>query len=98
MPLNRRLKAAGGEAIPASGDQTLPLRELEAFSRSRLPVFLAFLHARIAREKPFLPHKSAQLGAELDQGACDAVLHCAGLPVHAAAFNSNMNIEFVEVV
>jgi hypothetical protein len=77
---------------------TLPLRELEAFSRSRLSVFLAFLHARIAREKPFFPQKATQLSTELDQGARDAMLHCAGLPVHAATFNSNMNIEFVEGV
>src|SRR5207253_9806635 len=86
----------GGD--PRRRRPTLTLRELEALSRSRLPVFLAFLHARIAREESFLLQNTAQLGAELDQRACDTMLHCAGLSMHSPTFNSNVNIEFIQGV
>src|SRR5689334_11967243 len=77
---------------------SLPLRELEAFSRSRLPVFLAFCLARIAREKSFLLQYTAQLGTEFDQSPRDSVLHSIGLSMHAAAGDVNHNIKFVQGV
>ncbi len=79
-------------------NQFLPLRKLEAFSRSRLSVFLTFLHARISCEKSFFLQYTAQFGAELYQRARDTMLDCAGLSVHATALNSDVNIEFVQSV
>ncbi len=76
----------------------LPLRELEAFSRSRLPVLLTFFHARIARKKSFLLQDAPQFGTEFDESARDAVLYGTSLPVHATAVNSDDNIEFVQGV
>lgn len=91
-----RLKAAGREAIPSGGIQTLPLRELEAFSRSRLPVFLSFLHPRIARQESGLLQNLPKLGAEIHQSTRYAVLHGAGLTMHSATPHTHNNIELAE--
>jgi hypothetical protein len=94
--LKTQTKIASGEAIPTGDKPTLPLRELEAFSRSRLPVLLAFFHARIARQKSFLLQYSTKLRTEFNQGPRDAVLYSAGLAVHTPAIDSDNNVEFVQ--
>ena len=91
-------KIAGGEAIPTGDDQTLPLRKLEAFSRSRLSVLLTFLHARIARKKSFFLQYATQFGAEFYQGACDAVLYGARLSMRTAAFYPHQDVKFIQAV
>jgi hypothetical protein len=63
-----------------------------------LPVFLAFLHARIARQKPFLFQDPAQLSTELDERARDTVLDSAGLTVRSSAGYAHMNVEFIESI
>src|SRR5262245_10893961 len=90
------LKSLAGRRSPFSDNQTLTLRVLEAFSRSRLPVFLSFLHAWIAREKAFLLQDTTKLGAEFHQRPRHTVLHGARLPVHPAAIDTHENIEFVQ--
>jgi hypothetical protein len=74
------------------------LRELEAFSRSGLPVFFAFLHTRIARQEPGLLQDLPELGAEIDKSACDAMLYGAGLAVHSATFDIHDHIKFAQGV
>src|SRR5207245_3724332 len=91
-----RLRSPVGRRSRLAIKSTVPLRELEAFSRSRLPVLLSFFHARIARQTSFLLQHSAQLRTEFHQSASNTVLNGAGLPVHAAAIDSNNNIEFVQ--
>src|SRR5216684_336113 len=91
-PVGRRSRLAITNFRP------LPLRELEAFSRSRLPVLLAFCLARIAREKSFLLQYTAQLGTEIDQSSRDSVLHSVGLSMHAAAGHGNDNIKLVQSI
>src|SRR4029077_16093998 len=71
---------------------------LEALSRSRLPVLLALLHARIAREKPFLLQNTPKFGAEFDQRAGNSMWPRSGLSVHSAAFYPDVNVEFVQSV
>jgi len=47
-----------------SRPRSLPLAELEALAGALLPVFLAFLHARIARQKTVLAQTRAQFRIE----------------------------------
>ena len=97
-PMEGRLKKSRVGRRSRLAITDLPLRELEAFSRSRLPVLLTFFHARIAREKSFLSQDAPQFGTEFDESARDSVLCRTGLPVHATAVNSDNNIEFVQGV
>ena len=52
------------KASKTSGHQQLALGELEALTRALLSVFLAFLHARIARQKSVLAKRRPQLRIE----------------------------------
>jgi hypothetical protein len=74
----------------------LPFRELEAFSRSRLPVLLTFLHARIAGQESGLFQNASQLVAEVTQRARDAMLHRSRLSVHTATLNEDDEIKFFQ--
>ena len=76
----------------------LPFRELEALSRSRLTVFLTFLHSRIAGQETGFLQDGPELHAEVDQRSRDAVLDGARLAVHSATFNVDNEIEFVRAV
>src|SRR5947209_4543891 len=76
-------------------DTTLTFAELEAFTRSRHAVLLAFLRARVAREEPFGLQLLAQLRVVLDQCACDAEPHGAGLARDAAARDRGEDVELV---
>src|SRR5690349_271061 len=82
------------EATPTS----LPLRELEAFSRSRLPILLTLCLTRITRQKAFLLQYTAQFGTEFNQGPRDSVLHRVGLAVHTAAVDVDHDIKLVQGV
>src|SRR5439155_4571630 len=73
----------------------LPLRELEAFSRSRLSVFLAFLRARISGQKPGLLQNLPQVGAETNKSPGDAVLNGASLSMLSTTLDDHNHIEFV---
>src|SRR4029077_6955534 len=64
---------------------SLTLRELEALTSALLPVFLALLHPRIARQKSICPQRWPQFRIEPRNGARQSHAHRAGLPAHAAA-------------
>jgi len=76
----------------------LPFRELEALSRSRLPVLLTFFHARIAGEKSFLLQYTAQFRAELDQSPRNAVLYSIRLAMHTSAIHRDQDVKFAECI
>src|SRR5580693_8587070 len=75
--------------------QSLTLRELEPLAGAFLPVLLALVLARIAREHAQLFQFPAQFRVELDQCASNAQLGGSGLPVGAAAGCGDPNIELV---
>src|SRR5258708_12141597 len=73
-------------AVPASPEpQKLTLRELEAFARALLSVLLAFLHARVARQKSVLAQRRPQLRIEPRNRPRQSHAHRAGFSAHAAA-------------
>jgi hypothetical protein len=74
----------------------LPLGILEAFSRSRLPVLLAFFHARIACQESSLLQHLPKLGAEIHESTRDAMLDSSCLPMHTAALHENNKIELIQ--
>ena len=74
----------------------LTFRELEAFPRSRLTIFLALLHSRVAPQKAQLLQQRPQLRVELNQRPGNAVLDRARLTMHAAAFNKYKQVELSE--
>src|SRR5437764_5092608 len=76
-----------------SKPKTLPFAELEALAGALLPVLLALFAARIAREQAFALQLFTQLGVEHDERAGNAQLHCARLPVHAAAGHRGQHVE-----
>ena len=76
----------------------LPLRELEALARSRLPVFLTFLRARVTGQKSGLLQKLPQVRAEIDESPSDTMLNGARLSVLSATFNVHNHVEFVESI
>src|ERR1700722_7109473 len=63
----------------------LTFRELEALARTRLAIFFAFAHARIACEQSFSLQRRTQRGVEFDQRAGNAVTNRVGLAVRPAA-------------
>jgi len=73
----------------------LTLRELESLAGALLPVLLALMLARIAREHTQLFQFPAQLRVELDQCASDAQLGGSGLPIGAAAGCGDPDIELL---
>src|SRR6185436_14683913 len=76
----------------------LTFRELEAFARSRLTIFLALLHSRVAPQKAQLLQNRPQVCVELNQRPGYAVLDRASLTMHTAAFNKNDHVELAERV
>src|SRR5688572_19318073 len=76
--------------------ETLTLRELEAFSRSRLPVLLTLLHSRVACKEARFLQNPAQFRTEIYKCTSDAVLNGAGLTAHTATFYIHENIEFIK--
>src|ERR1700730_2687173 len=85
---------AGREFVPRIQDRTLglTLAELEALAGALLPVLLAFLHARIARQKTVLAQARAQFRIEERQRAGKPHAHRARLPTHAAAIHGRDNV------
>src|SRR5688572_29290925 len=79
----------------AANSPPLPFTELEAFSRSRHAVLLAFLGARVARQQPFVLQSLAQFQVVLDERARDAESHGAGLPRDASARHRRQHVELV---
>src|SRR5262249_16063759 len=69
-------------------------RELEAFTCSRLAVFLTFLHSRIASEESSPFQSLSQFSAVVTKCTGDAVLNSTCLTAHTAACNINNDIEF----
>jgi hypothetical protein len=73
----------------------LPFAELEALARPLLPVLLAFLDPRVARQEAFLLQPRPQLEVVLDQRARDAEPQRAGLAGDAAAGDRREDVELV---
>src|SRR5882672_4628905 len=70
----------------------LTLAELEALAGALLPVFLAFLHARIARQKTVLAQPCAEFWIEDGERAGKPHAQRAGLAADAAAIHSGHDI------
>src|SRR5260370_11628013 len=93
----------GKPALPVTHRQPpmaccLALAELEALSRSLLPVLLALFHARIARQKSVLAQAVAQFGVEPGQRARQPHAHRARLPAGAAALGSGHHVHLGQCV
>ena len=69
-------------------------RELETFARAGLAVFLAFLHARIAREEALGFQCAPQGRVKLQQRPGNAVANRAGLAVGTAAGDIDTRVQF----
>src|SRR5438045_9713703 len=83
-------------AIPFKFPPTrLPFTELEALARALLPVLLALLDARVARQEAFLLQLRPELGVVLDERAGDAQAQRAGLAGDAAAGDSGEHVELL---
>src|SRR5205085_12438299 len=67
---------------------------LEAFARAGLTVFLAFAHARIARQVAMRFERRPQAGVGFEQCAGDAVTNSAGLAGWPAALHLDADIKF----
>src|SRR4029077_1501282 len=74
---------------------TLPFAELEALARALLPVLLAFLDARVARQEAFLLELRPELDVVLDERARDAEAERARLAGDAAAGDGREHVELV---
>ena len=90
----------GREFGPVHGTEPmvlrLPLAELEAPTRAFLSVFLAFLHARIARKETILAQRRTQFRIQLRERASDAHTHGSSLPAYAAALDLRLHLDLVE--
>src|SRR5262245_27415567 len=71
----------------------LPLRELEALARARLPVLLPLLHSWVAREHPRPLELGPELGVELEEGPGNAVAHGTRLPRQPAATHVDLDVD-----
>src|SRR5205085_8437899 len=97
----RRQKKTGAEALLSRSNpgpnrtSRSALGELEPRTGTLLPVFLALLHARIARKEAGLLEPLAQLGVVDLQGARNAVADRAGLPAGTAAVDGDHDVELV---
>src|SRR5581483_1349676 len=80
---------------PALPPKKLPLRELEPFACTILPVLLPLMLARVASEKSQALQLAPQLRVELNQGARNAQPGCPGLPAQPAAVCQNQNVKLV---
>src|SRR5580658_7459994 len=88
--------ASAGSVLRRLAQATLlPLAVLEALAGAGLPVLLAFLLARVAREKARSLDRSTLLGVERDEGARDAVAHGLGLRRLAAARARGPHVELI---
>src|SRR5262249_32679628 len=73
----------------------LALGELEALAGALLPVLLALLHARIAREKTVLAQRRAQLEIEARNGARQSHAYGPGLTASAATVRGDDHIHLI---
>src|SRR4051795_3983485 len=81
--------------VPVPAMTALPFAELEALARALLPVLLAFLDARVARQEAFLLEARPQLEVVLDERAGDAEAQRAGLAGNAPARNRRQDVELI---
>src|SRR6266849_341687 len=87
------LELGTSPALP--GAKKLALRELEALARALLSVLLAFLHARIARQKSVLAQRRTQLWIELRDRPRQSHAHGAGLAANAATMRGHNHVHLV---
>src|SRR5216684_8105557 len=87
--------ASSRSFIAMPNKSSLSFTELEAFSRSRHPVLLAFLGARVPRQQPLGFQGLAQLEVVFDERPRDAEPHGAGLARDAAAGHGGEDVELV---
>src|SRR5439155_6218659 len=73
----------------------LPLAELEALARARLPVLLAFLHARIPRQEALAAEQGLQRFVLPHQRARHAEPDRAGLAGEPASRDAHVHVELV---
>src|SRR5260370_20525964 len=98
LPAVISLRPGRSGALCSSGlpePQKLTLRELEALARALLSVLLAFLHARIARQKSVLTQRRPQLRIEPRNGPRQSHAHRARLSAHAAAVSCHHHVHLV---
>src|SRR6267154_5698646 len=85
----------GAAPVLPEPQKKLTLRELEALARALLSVLLAFLHARIARQKSVLAQRRPQLRIEPRNRPRQSHAHRASLPAHAAAVRRHHYVHLV---
>src|ERR1043166_945036 len=73
----------------------LTFAELEALARALLPVLLAFLDARVARQEAFLLQLRPQLDVVLDERPRDPEAERARLTSDAAAGDGREHVELI---
>src|SRR5215831_18661908 len=73
----------------------LTLGELEALARALLPVFLAFLHTGVARQKSVLAQGWSKFRIETADGAGKPHAHRSGLPTDASAMRGSNHIHLL---
>src|ERR1700722_547876 len=73
----------------------LALAVLEAATRSLLSVLLAFLHARIACQKPVLAQRRPQLRINLRERARKPHAHRSRLTAHTAALHDALHFDLI---
>src|SRR5262249_56176649 len=76
----------------------LALGELEALACALLPVLLALLHARIAREKTVFAQRRPQLRIEAGNGAGQSHTHGPSLTSRATAVGSDDDVHLIAKV
>src|SRR3954469_16778166 len=81
--------------VPVPAMTALPFAEPEALARALLPVLLAFLDARVARQEAFLLEARPQLAGVLAQRACDAQAQRASLAGNASAGNGREHVKLI---
>src|SRR5271155_2523993 len=89
----------GRELGPASlrkpDRKKLALAELEPPASALLPVLLAFLHARVARQESIFAQAGTQIRVQLRERAGKSHAHGPGLPAHAAALHRGFHFHLV---
>src|SRR5205823_7106303 len=78
-----------------SSSLPLPFAELETLARPLLPVLLALLDTRVARQEAFLLEPRPQLEVVLNQRARDAEAQRASLASNADARNRSEHVELI---
>src|SRR5262245_13584475 len=91
----RRARDPGAKVGRVRWVLRLPLAELEALARARLPVLLALLHARVAGQEALAPEQRIHRLVLAHERSCDRHADGAGLAREPAARDAHAHVELV---